>query len=234
MLSNKKILITNDDGIEGFGLLYLVKEIAKYSNNILIVVPSVEMSAVSHQMTLRRGLKLEKQPSLYNNIETYTVDGSPCDCVKVAIHYLNFTPDYIISGMNDGLNLGCDILYSGTIAACFEAGLYNIPSIAFSCDRKCYEASKNISSVIEYISNNEELKKELILNVNMPINPIGFKKTHQGKNPFDTHYELKDGLLYAKGTPLGHKINQNLDTDVLSYHTGYISITPLTIDRTKY
>lgn len=234
MLSNKKILITNDDGIEGKGLFALVKEIRKLTSSILVVVPNVEMSAVSHQMILRRGIKLEKKEPIYMDVETYTIDATPSDCVKVATLYLKFIPDYVISGMNNGLNMGDDILYSGTVAACFEAGLNNIKSIAFSCEREEYDASKNILDVIEYISNDEKLKNQLILNVNMPIEYKGIKKTIQGRNPFNTHYTLEDGLLYVHGVPLGKEIKQPNNTDVLTYHEGYISITPLTIDRTKY
>ncbi len=234
MITNKKILITNDDGIEGKGLLYLVKEIYKFTTNILVVVPDQETSAVSHKMTLRKGLTLTKCKSIYQNIPTYTIDGTPSDCVKIATLYLKYEPDYVISGMNNGLNLGCDILYSGTIAACFEAGLNNIKSLAFSCEREEFIASKNIATVIKYIKEDQRLSNELILNINMPINPKGIKITTQGKNPFNTYYEEIDGKLYAKGVPLGKTTPQNLTSDVLNYHQGYVSITPLTIDRTKY
>lgn len=234
MLFNKKILITNDDGINGLGLLYLVKEIRKLTKDILVVVPSEEMSAVSHQMILRRGIKLEQKEPIYMDIKTYTIDATPSDCVKIATLYLNFKPDYVISGMNNGLNMGDDILYSGTVAACFEAGLNNIKSIAFSCEREEFISAKNIIDVIEYISKDKKLKNELILNVNMPINYLGIKETIQGRNPFDTSYTLKDGLLYVQGTPLGKTILQSDKTDIVAYHSGYISITPLTIDRTKY
>ncbi len=234
MITNKKILITNDDGIKGEGLLYLVKEIAKFSKDILVVVPNEEKSAVSHKMTLRKGLTLTKCESIYQNIPTYTIDGTPSDCVKIGTLYLKFEPDYVISGMNNGLNLGCDILYSGTIAACFEAGLNNIKSLAFSCEREEFKAASNIKTVIKYINDNEKLKNELILNINLPITPKGIKITTQGKNPFNTYYEEIDGKLYAKGVPLGKNTPQTPTSDVLQYHEGYISITPLTIDRTKY
>lgn len=234
MLTNKKILITNDDGINGKGLLCLIKEIYKFTKDILIVVPDRENSAVSHKMTLREGITLTKCESIYQNLVTYTIDGTPSDCVKIATIYLNYQPDYVISGMNNGLNLGCDILYSGTIAACFEAGLKGIKALAFSSEREEYQASKNIESTIKYITDNDYLKNELILNINMPINPQGFKITIQGKNPFETHYEEKDGKLYVKGIPLGKNTPQSPLSDVLNYHQGYISITPLTIDRTKY
>lgn len=234
MFCNKKILITNDDGILSEGLKALTEEIYKITPNILLVAPAKEQSAVSHSMTIRRGLTLKKVDSLYLNIPTYTLDGTPSDCVKVAYHYLNYHPDYVISGMNNGFNLGDDILYSGTVAACFEASLLNVKSIAFSCAVGQFETKKYIKKVIDYIDNSSELSKKMLLNVNIPLSPIGIKITKQGKNPYNTSYLLKDGMLYVEGNSIADKISQAENADVLATSKGYISITPLTIDRTEY
>ena len=234
MLVNKKVIITNDDSISSEGLLLLVKEIAKYTKDILIIAPKFEASAVSHKLTIRSGIKVEKVASLYLNFPTYTVDGTPADCVKFAIVGLKYSADYVISGINNGLNLGDDILYSGTVAAAFEAGLNKIKAIAFSTDRGKLFLAPCVKDVIEYISHNDYLLNRAILNVNIPENNKGIKITRQGLNPFDSRYVLEDGLYYSVGTALGKNINQDKNSDVLAYHEGYISITPLTVDRTDY
>lgn len=234
MLSNKKILITNDDGVFAEGIKYLVKEIYKYTKNIVVVAPSSESSAVSHSITLRDGMKLDRVKSIYKDVETYSLSGKPADCVSVGLIYLQLNPDYVISGINNGLNMGIDILYSGTVAACFEAGIHNVKAIAFSCERNEFISATSISNIIKYIEEDEKLKNAPILNVNMPINPLGIKITEQGGNQFSHGYELKNGLIYASGECMMGKSETNPKADIRAYYDGYISITPLTINRTKY
>lgn len=234
MLSNKKILITNDDGVFAEGIKYLVKEIYKYTKNIVVVAPSSESSAVSHSITLRDGMKLDRVKSIYKDVETYSLSGKPADCVSVGLIYLQLNPDYVISGINNGLNMGIDILYSGTVAACFEAGIHNVKAIAFSCERNEFISATSISNIIKYIEEDEKLKNAPILNVNMPINPLGIKITEQGGNQFSHGYELKNGLIYASGECMMGKNETNPKADIRAYYDGYISITPLTINRTKY
>lgn len=233
MLTNKKILITNDDGVDAPGLITLVKEIYKYTTDIMVLAPTVEMSAVSHTLILRRGLKLEQKKPLYKDVLTYCIDGSPADCVKFAYVHFGFKPDYVISGLNNGLNIGDDILYSGTVAAVFEAGLMGSKGIAFSCEREDYEHAKEyICKSLEYI-NTTNLKNEELLNINIPTEVIGYKIVHQGRNPFNTRFDLIDGLYYALGTPCGASVEKDPDTDILAIHNGYVAIMPLTTDRTK-
>ena len=234
MLSNKLLLVTNDDGYFAEGIKALVEELYKYTKNIIVIAPSSETSAVSHSITLRRGLLLKEEPSIYKDIKTYSVNGSPADCVSVGISYLNIKPDYVISGINNGLNMGDDILYSGTVAACFEAALLGYKSIAFSCNRNEFISASNIPDVINYISNNEKLKNSLVLNVNMPIKHKGCIETIQGYKQYSSEYILRDGLIYADGKFLNGTLEINESSDIKNYHKGYISITPLTIDRTKY
>ena len=210
MLSNKKILITNDDGVFAEGIKHLVKEIYKYTKNIVVVAPSSESSAVSHSITLRDGMKLDRVKSIYKDVETYSLSGKPADCGSVGLIYLQLNPDYVISGINNGLNMGIDILYSGTVAACFEAGIHNVKAIAFSCERNEFISATSISNIIKYIEEDEKLKNAPILNVNMPINPLGIKITEQGGNQFSHGYDLKNGLIYASGEcMMGKNENKN-------------------------
>ena len=234
MLSNKLLLVTNDDGYFALGIKALVEELYKYTKNIIVLAPKNETSAVSHGITLRTGLSLKEELPIYKDVKTYSLDGTPADCVSVGITYLNIKPDYVISGINNGLNMGDDILYSGTCGACFEAALLGYKAIAFSCDRNEFISARNISDVINYINDNKKLKNSPILNVNMPINHKGCVITVQGYKQFTSEYLLKDGLLYANGQFLNGKLETNESSDIMNYHRGYISITPLTTDRTKY
>lgn len=234
MLYNKKILITNDDGYDAGGIKKLVEEIYKFTKDIVVVAPKTNSSAVSHSITLKDGLKLVKEDSIYKDVLTYSLTGSPADCVSVGIVYLKLNPDYVISGINNGLNMGIDILYSGTVAACFEAGVHNCKAIAFSCERNELISAVQISDIIKYIENNQTLKNSPILNVNMPIKAKGIKITKQGGNQFSHKYDLIDGLLYATGECLYGKEEKDICADIRAYYDGYVSVSPLTIDRTKY
>ena len=234
MLYNKRVLITNDDGFDSKVIKALVKEIYAFTKNIVVIAPKNNSSAVSHSITLKDGMKLEKELPIYEDVMTYSLTGTPADCVSVGIVYLKLCPDYVISGINNGLNMGIDILYSGTVAACFEANIHNIKSIAFSCERNELISASQIPSVIKYINDTKTLKNSAILNVNMPINAKGFKITKQGGNQFSHKYDLINGLLFATGECLFGKSENKKDSDIKSYYEGYISITPLTIDRTKY
>src|SRR6476660_3253414 len=128
MRAMPRILITNDDGIYSEGLRKLA-EALKPAGEVLIVAPDREQSAASHALTLNRPLRL-----LQLEENEWIVDGTPTDCVNLAVLKLmkERRPDIVVSGINFGANLGDDVTYSGTISAAFEGALLNIPSIAFS------------------------------------------------------------------------------------------------------
>lgn len=240
MLFNKYILITNDDGVYSQGLIELVKELCKYADatKIMIVAPDVENSAVSQKITLHSGLKLVQIDPLYNNIITYSLSGTPSDCVKIALDYLKFKPDLVVSGMNKGYNLGNDILYSGTLGACFEACLSRVQSFGISSGIDNTYSICHLGKILEYIYSTS-LKDEMILNINIPLGisddkEVEIKQTVQGHNPFENYYELRDGLLYLVGEPLGDKMEQDPNSDILAITNKVISITPLTTNRTKF
>ena len=106
-----RILVTNDDGINSSLLKILVNSLKKYASEILVVAPLVEMSATSHKLTLREGLDVVKCPDIIENVPSYSVKGTPADCVKIGLFLLDFKPDVVISGINNGYNVGNDILY---------------------------------------------------------------------------------------------------------------------------
>ena len=122
------ILLTNDDGINSLGLNTLYDTL-KNEHKVIIIAPETEMSATSHSISLHSPLRARK---IDNN--HYTVNGTPTDCINLALfHILKNSPDLIISGINQGPNLGTDVTYSGTVAAALEGAILGIKSIAASC-----------------------------------------------------------------------------------------------------
>jgi 5'-nucleotidase len=126
------VLLSNDDGVTAKGLLALRDALAKDAD-VVICAPDQNQSATSHSLSLHRILRLRRVDE-----GVFTLDGTPADCVYVALHagtrVLPRRPDLVVSGMNHGLNLGGDVFYSGTVAAAREAALRGIPSIASSAD----------------------------------------------------------------------------------------------------
>ena len=127
-----KLLITNDDGFAAPGIRLLATEAATFGS-VTIIAPEREQSGISHRVTFEKPLHLTEKGE-----NAYTVDGTPADCVRVAMSLWQGQFDYVLSGMNDGANLGVDVFYSGTVAAAREATFYGIPSFAFSQYRAEY------------------------------------------------------------------------------------------------
>lgn len=231
------ILITNDDGIQSKGIYLLAKYICKYfdiiENQIWVVAPKEEMSAVSQRITLKTGISIQKNEDLLEGISTYTLTGTPADCVKVTIHHFGYYPDIVFSGVNKGYNLGNDILYSGTVGAAFEASLSGGCGVALSCNFESFDACKYLDIVIPYMIQNHLLEKGKVLNINIPDYPNSIQFTHQGILPFDSTYVLKDdGLFYLNGHPLVENMENDENSDVYAIHHQRISITYLTTNRT--
>ena len=124
-----RILISNDDGIHARGLSVLENLARQITDDLWVVAPESEQSAASHALTLRRPLRLKSWGK-----QRYSVDGTPTDCVFMGVRHLlhDCKPDLILSGINHGMNLGEDVIYSGTVAAAMEGAILGIPSIAFS------------------------------------------------------------------------------------------------------
>ena len=126
-----RVLLTNDDGINAQGLHALWREVRKAAE-VVVVAPATEQSAVGHAITLSYPLRIEevrKDGSIYG----YAVNGTPADCVKIAVStFLEKTPDIVISGINIGPNTGTNVIYSGTVSAATEGTILGIPSMAIS------------------------------------------------------------------------------------------------------
>src|SRR5690625_4668158 len=127
-----KILISNDDGYHARGIEALYRAVAPLADTVVVVAPETNCSATSNALTLNRPLSVQQASNGF-----YFVNGTPSDCVHIALTgLLDFRPDLIVSGINNGANLGDDTLYSGTVAAAMEGHLFGVPAIAFSLVEK--------------------------------------------------------------------------------------------------
>lgn len=228
-----RILVTNDDSITSKGLWGLAEKAVNYGE-VFVVAPLKEQSGKSHSINIHDGFQLSQYDSK-SGMEAYTVSSTPADCVRSAYYALKKDFDIVFSGINNGLNIGEDISYSGTIAAISEGNMLGKKGIAFSSYPNNYMAViENFAVIMDFFKNNNLLELNDIYNVNVPNNPKGIKITKQGKTHFDTRFDNIDGMLYQKGNPRHELDNDNKYSDVRAIYNNYISITPLINDRTNY
>ncbi len=230
-----KILITNDDGIQGEGLR-LLTEWAMGIGEVTVVAPKEEQSACSHSITLKPFEVKESDAFADLGVTAYTVASTPADCVRIGIALLG-PFDVVFSGINNGFNAGHFIAYSGTCAACFEANLEGVPAIAFSTNFGCLkEAAAHLPAVYDFMRKNGLFRPHSLYNVNIPPVMKGCRITTQ-ENTFsqdqfipatDDRYKAK--LCLAKWTEEG----ADLTKDISAFFAGWCSITPLTSDRSDY
>lgn len=237
-----KILLTNDDGVHALGILKLA-DYLKNKYHVIVVAPERERSAVSHAITLHKPLRLKKVKE-ENNLKIYAVNGTPSDCVKLGIEVvLGQKPDLVISGINEGLNLGTDILYSGTVSAAIEAAIYGIPAIAVSLSEKAEVEDKRIYKFLENLITKvlqKGIPANTLLNVNIPDlkeNIKGVKSTILGKRTyietFQKNFNPRGKEYYWMAGKISEAENDER-TDIVSVKNGYISITPIHFDLTSY
>jgi 5'-nucleotidase len=240
------ILVTNDDGVSSPGIKILAKTL-KSIGEVYVVAPETEQSAVAHALTLHRPLKSEKAGK---NI--YYINGTPTDCVIIGVNkLLPSKPEIIVSGINNGGNLGDNLTYSGTVAAAIEGTLLGIPSIAVSLvteynnnhgpQKMTSGFNRAAECAIEIVNKiiQSGLPKDTLLNVNVPLGPeiMGTKITSQGKLVYDNGIQVlsdprgKECYWIGGGEPQWKKGG---DTDLDAIHNGYISVTPVHLDLTNY
>ena len=153
-----RILITNDDGIQGEGLKILSQWARKFGE-VTICAPKVEQSAKSHAIEIHHPFEA-KQVALFQGITAYSVDSSPADCVRFMVLGLHQRFDLVLSGINKGLNIGRDIMYSGTVSAIMEAAALGIPAMAFSTDPSTFEtAEKQLDAIYDLMERQHMLEK---------------------------------------------------------------------------
>lgn len=239
------LLLTNDDGIYSEGLISLAKTISKIAN-IYIVAPDRERSAVGHAITMHEPLRIEKVTiSEYNIEQCWKVNGTPSDCVKLAIEILSEDkPDLVLSGINKGANLGTDVIYSGTVSAAIEAAIAGIPAIAFSItsyDNVDYDYPVEFAKKLCQQIIGNQLSDSMLLNVNIPPlkkNEIkGVYISHLGqrkyKNAFVRRKDPRGRFYYWLASELVEE-DDDIGSDIWAINNNYISITPIHFDLTKY
>ena len=226
-----RILITNDDGIQGEGLQLLVNW-ARKLGQVTVCAPKVEQSAKSHSIEIHKPFEATEVP-YQEGVTAYCVDSSPADCVRFAVLGMHQKYDLVFSGINKGLNIGRDIMYSGTVSAIMEAAALGIPAIAFSTDPSSFQAAADhIDEIHALMEKHQMLSLNSLYNINIPLNPKGIRITRQGGPYYSDDFLPIGENLYR---PHGHSIYEDhhdysIDTDATLHN--YISITPLTLERT--
>ena len=226
-----RILVTNDDGIRAPGIEILANW-ARKLGEVTIIAPKTEQSAKSHSINIHTPFEARKVDWL-EGIECYSVDSAPADCVRFAFSGLGREFDLVLSGINKGLNLGEDIAYSGTLAAVFEAAYYKCRAIAFSTVPETFSwAEKYLDTCYRHIMDNGYFDCCRTFNVNIPDTCRDILLTRQGHAYYrDNFQEIEPGRYLAEGYSTYDGSN-NLDEDLDATMNGYISITPLTVNRT--
>ena len=228
-----RILITNDDGIHARGLLPLAQWAQKLGE-VTVIAPKFEQSGKSHGIEIHKAFEVKKV-DLAPGIEAYSVDSTPADCVRIAILGMKKQFDLVISGINRGLNIGRDTIYSGTVGAIFEANALGVPAaLAFSTSPAYYDkALGHMDDVYNYIRRNQLLEKGNLYNINIPDDPVGFRITRQGGPYYSDQFALQENdMMMPRGIDVFKSSNtKDLATDAVLVHH-LISISPLTIDRT--
>jgi 5'-nucleotidase len=227
-----RILIVNDDGMEAAQLPNLIRW-ARTIGEVTTFVPKVEQSGKSHSFEIKRDFEA-KQVQLTEDITIWAVDSTPADCVRFAVLGKKMEFDLVISGVNRGFNMGADIMYSGTCAAAYEAVNLGIPALALSTSFDNYpHATVELDRIWNFIWEKNLYDFNNIYNVNIPANPKGFRFTRQG-GPFysDDFPHVGNDMYRPTGKPVWTDSgDETLDTDATKH--GYITITPLQLDRTN-
>ncbi|MDH4127721.1 MAG: 5'/3'-nucleotidase SurE [Spirochaetota bacterium] len=236
------VLLTNDDGINGEGLIRL-REVLQTVKDIklTVIAPDSERSASSHRITIFEPLILKEIDK-----NTFTLSGTPADCVKIALDgFLKEKVDLVVSGVNNGPNMGIDTFYSGTVAAAREACFHSIPAVAFSIDgythEKEFDTATHFALIIIRKLLLRKLPNNILLNVNIPNVKKeivrGIKVTSLGNRiyrdqviereaPFGWKYFWIGGELPG----YGYKENSDFNT----VENNFVSLTPLQQDNTAY
>jgi 5'-nucleotidase len=235
-MTEKMILVTNDDGIYTDGI-YWLWEAVKDFGNVLVVAPDTEKSAVGHAITITNPLRT-KHVNRRGGFSGYAVNGTPADCVKIAVRsILKSPPDLVVSGINYGANVGTNVIYSGTVSAATEGTFLGIPSVAVSIDSHHPEDFKPAMDITQNTLNKVlefGLPEGTLLNVNVPDIPgemiKGTRITTQGNAYFKDRFEKREdprGNIYYWMTGESIDPDSSGNTDNWALKDGYISVTPI-------
>jgi 5'-nucleotidase len=257
-----RLLISNDDGIFALGIKTLADTLALAGHEVIVVCPDRERSATGHGLTIHDPIRAEEVTGIFHHtVRAWSCSGTPADCVKLALGALlvgevspqeNRFPDFVLSGINHGANLGTDVLYSGTVSAAMEGTIEGIPSIALSLTSFSYRefqpAANFARELIAHLAH-QPLSEPLLLNVNIPPVPAaeiaGVKITRQGiRRYFDTfqkrldprgktYYWLSGEVVQDLDQPEHFYLPPEIETDVQAIKSNYITIVPLQFNMTS-
>jgi 5'-nucleotidase len=234
------ILLTNDDGIFAPGLAAIYKRLLTLGR-VTVVAPSSVQSGAGHSISLREltCCKLE----IMSQFSGYSVDGSPADCVKLAINQLvsNDDPvDLVVSGLNYGANVGINVFYSGTVAGAIEAAFYNLPAVAVSAAmEEPWNVELAADLTLEVIRQILPVQPRQVVSLNIPRlsqgAPLGIKVVSQSTSGFDESYKVLEpkAVYQLAGGNHKDKHDENLWTDTTALTAGYITLTSLRLDLTE-
>lgn len=234
-----RILVSNDDGVHAPGIRALANEMSEIGE-VFVVAPDRNRSGASNSLTLTRPLRIRELDNGH-----FSVEGTPTDCVHLALTgFLEPAADIVVSGINDGANLGDDILYSGTVAAAVEGRYLGFPAIAFSMvgdNIRHYDTAASIARQIVLKMRNNLLPSQTILNVNIPDLPLNQIRgievtrlgTRHGAEPIVKGTDPRGKPMYWIGPP-GREADAGPGTDFYAISQNCVSITPLHLDMTHY
>lgn len=217
------ILLVNDDGYSASGINILYELLSK-EHKVVIVAPNVSNSAKSVAITLGKPIEVTRI-----NDYTFSCSGTPADCVAFGLSSLSMKFDLVISGINHGLNVSYDTMYSGTVGAALQALTYRIPSIAISCNNNFDIVRKYLSEVMEYIKKNDLLSTEYLLNINFPLGSLveDIRLTHIYYRKEVTYYAKDNSGGYLALRDIDDENCSEIDSDVYAVYHKQVSITKI-------
>lgn len=229
-----RILLTNDDGVMAPGMQVLAQWAQKLGE-VTIVAPKSEQSGKSHGIEMHKPFEI-KEVTMPCGFKGISVDSTPADCVRYAVLGQKQAFDLVISGINWGMNIGQDMIYSGTVGAIFEGAALGIPGLAISGDVNGLESVEaHLDEVWDFIQQNSLYNHGSLYNVNVPRQvEHGIRITRMGGPYYSDDFERTEGDLHKVVGKCVYtdSSNDDLDTDAVMH--GYISISPLTLDRTNW
>ncbi len=237
-----KILVSNDDGVDAPGIRILAEGLRAAGHQVQVVAPDRDRSGASNSLTLDLPIRIKRLDA-----DTIRVNGTPTDCVHLALTgMLEGEPDIVVSGINNSANLGDDVIYSGTVSAAMEGRFLGLPAVAMSLvttdhQPKHFETAARAAVGIVARLKADPLPADTSLNVNVPDLPWeevrGFEVTRLGNRHRSEacmpQPDPRGGTVYWIG-PAGPEQDAGPGTDFHAVRTGFISITPIHVDLTRF
>jgi 5'-nucleotidase len=246
-----KLLISNDDGVYALGIRTLADTLATCGHEVTVVCPDRERSATGHGLTLHQPIRAEEVHEVFHpSVKAWACSGTPSDCVKLALWaLLDSPPDFVLSGINQGANLGTDVLYSGTVSAAMEGVIEEIPSIAFSLTSyksPHFQPAADFAQKLIGQLSQHPLPQVMLLNVNVPavtaekisgvaLTQLGIRRYvdvfEKRVDPRGKTYYWLAGELLQDVPEVG--IDDKIPTDTQANREHFITITPLHFNLTS-